>query len=129
MKKKILLANKSRKNRMFFDNLIKEIAISVNTGDTMLNRDIELPSYRGRQRRKEEGVIDTGNNHQAIGFDTPGTMLPPATLKALDEMLAEARDKGLTGCNSRRVIADFILCRTDLTDCYLCALNDMMSLK
>ena len=42
---------------MFFDNLIKEIAISINTGASELNRYIMLPSYRGRQRRKEEGVM------------------------------------------------------------------------
>ena len=125
----IRLANKSRSNRMFFDNLIKEMAICINCGYTSINREIELPSYRGIHRRKEEGTIDTGNNHQAIGFDTPSKMLSLSTLNSIDYMLEEAKSKGMAGCNSRRMISAFIIAHTDLTDCHLCALNEMMSLE
>lgn len=125
----IRLANKSRKNRMFFDNFIKEIAICINVGTTSLNRDLELPSYRGIHRRKEEGVIDIGNNHQAIGFDTPAQIFSPTILSAIDRMLEQAKLHGLTGCNSRRLISDYIMRYTDLTECHLSALNEMMSLQ
>lgn len=100
---------------MFFDNLIKEMAICINVGDTCINRDLELFSYRGKK--------------QNIGFDTPGGMLSDSTLTAIDLMLSEAMRQGLTGCNSRIRISDFIKQHTDLTDCHLCALNDMMSLQ
>ena len=96
----IRLANRSRRNRMFFDNLLKEIAICINTGAKAINHDIELPSYRGGSRRKEEGVIDMGDNHQAIGFDTPSQMLSRGTLRAVDAMVAEAASLGLAGCGS-----------------------------
>lgn len=125
----IALAAKSRKNRMFFDNLIKEIAISINVGDVTLNQNLELPSYRGMQRRKEENVVHIGSNHQAVGFDTPRSMLTHTTLCALDALLGEAKDKGLKGCGSRQRIADFIISQTDLTECHLTALNEMMSLR
>jgi len=124
----IRLANRSRCNRMFFDNLLKEIAICINTGAKGINHDIELPSYRGVSRRKEEGVIDMGNNHQAIGFDTPSQMLSRGTLRAVDAMVAEAASLGLAGCGGRQKISDYIKSKTDLTDCHLCALNEMMSL-
>ena len=124
----IRLANRSRCNRMFFDNLLKEIAICINTGAKGINHDIELPSYRGVSRRKEEGVIDMGDNHQAIGFDTPSQMLSRGTLRAVDAMVAEAASLGLAGCGSRQMISDYIESKTDLTDCHLCALNEMMSL-
>ena len=129
MTKKISLANKSRKNRMFFDHFIKELAICINTGACRVNRDIELPSYRGIQARKLPGVIDYGNNHAAVGFDTPGTMLNPKTLNALDNMLCAAKEVGLTHCNSRKRIQYFLLAHTDLTTCHLTAINDMYSLK
>lgn len=124
----IRLANRSRCNRMFFDNLLKEIAICINTGAKAINHDIELPSYRGMSRRKEEGVIDMGDNHQAIGFDTPSQMLSRGTLRAVDAMVAEAASLGLAGCGSLQKISDYIKSKTDLTDCHLCALNEMMSL-
>ena len=114
---------------MFFDNFIKEIAICMNVGDTKVNRDLELPSYRGFQRRKEKDVIDMGDNHQAIGFDTPAQMLSPTILTAIDKMLEKAKYDGLKGCNSRLLITDYIKRHTDLTDCHLCALNEMMSLQ
>lgn len=126
MRAKINLANKSRANRMFFDNLIKEIAICINVGDMAINRDLELPSYRGKSRRKGNDVVDIGNKSQAIGFDTPAGMLSGKCIDAIDEML---RTANLKGCNSRQQISDFIKQHTDLTDCHLCALNGMMSLK
>jgi hypothetical protein len=113
---------------MFYDSLIKDIAVCINVGDTRINRDLEHPSYRGIQRRKQEGTISQ-SNVSAIGFDTPDRMLPSSVLNNIDDMLQEAKRKNLTGCNSRRQISDFIMQHTDLTDCHLCALNDMISLK
>ena len=124
----IRLANRSRSNRMFYDNLVKEIAICINMGYPSINRELELPSYRGISSRKGEDVIDIGNNHAAIGFDTPAGMLPPAVLRAIDGMMEEAKKEGLAGCGSRRTISDFIISHTDLTDCHLSALNEMYSL-
>lgn len=125
--KKIKLANKSRGNRMFFDNLVKEIAICINVGYAAINRDLELPSYRGIRRRGEEATSH-GSKVSSIGFDTPVGMLSRKTLDAIDLMLQEAKSLRLEGCNSRRRISDFIIEHTDLTDCHLCALNEMMSL-
>ncbi|MBP5776716.1 MAG: hypothetical protein J6W56_04110 [Prevotella sp.] len=113
---------------MFYDSLIKDIAICINVCDTRINRDLEHPSYRGIQRRKQEGAI-CQSNVSAIGFDTPAQMLPPSALNNIDDMLQEAKRRNLTGCNSRRQISDFIMLHTDLTDCHLCALNEMMSLN
>ena len=124
----IKLASRSRKNRMFYDNLIMEMAICINCGDTTIYRDLEMPSYRGMGTRKCGEGIDMGN-HQAMGFDTPATMLPKQTLDRIDNMLQEAKQQGLNGCNSQRRIADFIMQHTDLTDCHLTALNQMRSLK
>ena len=113
---------------MFFDNLVKEIAICINVGDTSINRELELPSYRGIQRRGEDDTISHGSHVSAIGFDTPVGMLSRKALDAIDLMLQDAKSLRLEGCNSRRRISDFIIEHTDLTDCHLCALNDMMSL-
>ena len=114
---------------MFFDSFIKELAICINTGACRVNRQLELPSYRGMHERLLHGVIDYGSNHAAVGFDTPGTMLNSKTLTALDNMLCAAKEKGLTHCNSRKRIQDFLLAHTDLTTCHLCALNGMLSIQ
>jgi len=113
---------------MFFDNLIKEMAICIHVGDTRINRELELPSYRGRNRRLDDDVVDFGNNHQAIGFDTPAGLLSKQTLDAIDAMLELAAAEGLTGCASRQRIAGFIIQHSDLTDCHLVTLNEMVSL-
>ena len=114
---------------MFFDSFIKEFAICINTGACRVNRDIELPSYRGIHARMLPGVIDYGSNHAAVGFNTPGTMLNPKTLNALDNMLCAAKEEGLTHCNSRKRIQDFLLAHTDFTTCHLGALNEMLSIQ
>lgn len=124
----IRLANRSRSNRMFYDNLIKEIAICINVGDVKINRDIELFSYRGLQRRRREDAFGISKT-EAVGFDTPAGMLPVSVLDSIDLMLSSAKAAGLSHCNSRSVISNFIKMMTDLNDCHLCALNDMMSLK
>ena len=131
MTKIIHLAAKSRKNRMFFDNVIKDIAICINIGQESIDPDLDmgLPSYRGRNRRNEEGVTDIGNNHQAVGFDTMRQMLSPATVRAINDMLSLAKAEGLANCCDRRKISDFIQTHTDLTDCHLCTLNEMASLN
>ena len=113
---------------MFYDNFIKEIAICINVGDTRVSRDIELPSYRSIQHRSK-GCLVHNSKVSAIGFDTPSQLLPSSVLDRIDEMLQEAAEQGLTHCGSRGIISDFIMSYTDLTECHLCALNEMMSLK
>lgn len=120
----IKIANKCRSNRMFFDNLIKEIAICINVGDTEINRELELPSYRGIKGRSGDSLC-FGSKVSAIGFDTPSDMLSGKCLDAIDRMLRDAKQKGI---NTKQQIAELIKEHTDLTDCHLCALNGMMSL-
>lgn len=121
---KVRLQNTSRKNRMFFDSLIRELAICVYLGDTSLNRSLELPSYRGPHNFDAPGTVYIGNNHAAVGFDTPGGLLSPRCLAGLDAMLAAAEAGGLKGCTEAECRA-FLLASTDLTDCHLSALNEM----
>ena len=124
-KQKIIkLSNRSRKNRMFFDNLVRELAICIKCGDLTLNRDIELPSYRGKQTRCRDPKAVSLTKTEAVGFDTPRRMLPEATLDAIDLMLSDA-PRHLRYYKSREDIADYIKQRTDLTDCHLTALNEM----
>ena len=113
----IKLANRSRSNRMFYDNLIKEIAICINVGDTAINRELELPSYRPMQGKSKDDIIHNSKT-SVIGFDTPATMLPASVLDRIDGMLQEATRQNLTHYNSRRRISDIIKIHTDLTDCH-----------
>ena len=123
----IKLANRSRKNRMFFDNLILELAICLNVGDTTLNRDLMLPSYRGIQTRCNDKEAISLSKVAAVGFNTPRQMLPTPTLDAIDRALREAPPQ-LKGCGSIRLIKNYISAFTDLNDCHLTALNTMQSI-
>ena len=121
---KIKLANRSSKNRMFYDNLIKEIAICLHCGDRILNRELQLPSYRGTNTRLKDKEAISLTKNEAMGFDTPRDMLPVATLDQIDRMLSEAPCR-LMRCKSREPITEYIKQRTDLTDCHLTALNEL----
>lgn len=118
----IKLANRSRKNRSFFDSLIRVLAVEINIGSDSLNRDLMLASYRPPQDMSAENI---GSRVEKRGWDTPRDMLPKATLDAIDDMLAEARRQGLEGCCDKVRIAQFIIGHTDLTDCHTTALNEM----
>ena len=124
MVKILKLANASRRNRLFFDNLFREIAICIHTGDTEINRDIELPSYRGRGRRLERDVIPISKD-EAMGFDTPRSLLSATVLGNIDRLLHKARESGLNRCRDRIRVSTFIIAHSDLTDCHLTALNEM----
>ena len=45
MDNKIKLANRSRRNRVFFDDFIREMAICLNVGEAALNREQLFPTY------------------------------------------------------------------------------------
>ena len=61
---------------------------------------------------------------EAMSFDTPREMLPKATLDAIDLLLSEAPCR-LMRSKTVKPIADYIMLRTDLTDCHLSALNEI----
>ena len=119
----IKLANRSRSNRNFYDSLIRVIAVEINIGSTSLNRDMELWSYRPVYDMTAE---DFGSNVEKRGWDTPRQMLPAKTLDAIDAMLVEAAQQGLEGCCDKPRIMAFIKEHTDLTDCHLTALNELV---
>ena len=119
---KIKLANRSRHNRNFYDNLIRTIAVEINIGSPSLNRDVELWSYRSVHDMEAE---DFGSHVEKRGWDTPRKMLPEKTLDAIDAMLAVAVQQGFEGCCDKPRIMAFIKEYTDLTDCHLTALNEM----
>lgn len=110
---------------MFFDELIRLIAVEINIGSTCLNRDLMLPSYRGiNTRLSDEGNIPISKT-EAMGFNTPRELLTPKTLDQIDGLLAEACHKQLEGLCSILSIMDFLKEHTDLTDCHLTAINNL----
>lgn len=129
MDRKIKLANRSRTNRMFFDHLIRELAVCLNVGDTALNREQLVPTYvnhaQARELVEDENYIqitrDTGCLYQPLA-----QILPCKLLDQIDEMLQQA-PHNLKGSNSRKLITDYLSSCTDLTDCHYSAMNLMQS--
>lgn len=130
-KKIIKLANRSRKNRIFFDNLIRELAICLNTGDTSLNRELLSPTY---VNHSHANAVDNKETYFRITRDSGmlmkplGDILPCKLLDQLDAMLASA-PACLKRSNSRSLIGDYLIQSTDLNDCHLSALNEMQSIN
>ena len=130
MYNKIKLANRSRTNRMFFDHLIRELAICINVGDMALNREQLVPTYvkhsQARELVENEYYIqitrDTGCLYQPLG-----QILPSKLLDQIDKMLQQAPHH-LKGSHSRKLITDYLSSCTDLTDCHYSALNLMQSI-
>lgn len=112
---------------MFYDSLIKDIAICLNTGEKELNRFLLHPSYRSPLKNDRE-TLSFGNSHQQIGFDSAISMLPVKVLDAIDDMLADA-PHDLCGSCSAIKIRDYIKACTDLTDCHCSTLNTMSSIQ
>ena len=126
----IKLANRSRKNRVFFDNLIRELAICLNTGDTYLNRELLSPVYVNHAHagaKAGEETYSQVNCSSGTMFKPLRDILPAKLLDDLDAMLANA-PACLKQCDSRPPIGNYIKQCTDLTDCHLSALNEMQSL-
>lgn len=130
MVKIIRLANRSRKNRIFFDHLIRELAICLNLGDTSLNREELVPTYCNHS---QAGKVAFDENYIQLNRDTGClflplvNVLPGSVLDTLDEMLLQAPPE-LKGCRSRKLITEYLSQHTDLTDCHYSALNQMQSI-
>lgn len=129
--KKIHLANRSRKNRIFFDQLIRELVICLNTGDVSLNRNLLMPTY---VNHKLAGKISEDSNYIKVNYAT-GLLFCPLSdvlhykiLDALDKMLFEA-PLNLKHCNSRHLITEYLASCTDFNDCNFSALNEMQCLR
>ena len=128
---KLKLSARSRRNRMFFDNLIRELAICLNVGDTALNREELFPTY---VNHAQAGELVNDEYYIQINRDTGclfrplAELLPNKTLDDLDALLAEAPPE-LKHCGSRRMITDYLSQRTDLADCHFSALNEMQSIR
>ena len=114
---------------MFFDHLIRELAVCLNVGDTALNREQLVPTYvkhsQARELVEDENYIqitrDTGCLYQPLG-----QILPSKLLDQIDEMLRQA-PHNLKGSHSRKLITDYLSSCTDLTDCHYSAMNLMQS--
>lgn len=106
---------------MFFDSLIRCLAVEINIGSTELNRDLELPSYRSVYSEGES----LGSHVEKRGWNTPREMLSSKILDAIDDMLKEARRQGLECCCDKIKISQFLWEHTDLNSCHTVALNEM----
>ena len=128
--KTIPLANRSRKNRIFFDHLIRELAICLNVGDTSLDREVLVPTYVNHLHAgmvaKDEYYIQPNRDTGCL-FLPLGDVLPSSLLDRLDEMLANA-PANLKRCGSRKLITDYLSQCTDLTQCHYSAMNQMQSI-
>lgn len=130
MGKIIKLANRSRKNRIFFDHLIRELAICLNEGDTSINRGQMAPTYVNHSMA---GTVTDDENYIQLNRDTGclfqqiEKILPVSILDALDDMLWQAPPE-LKGSCSRKLITKYLTQCTDLTDCHYSALNMMQSI-
>lgn len=120
--KKIKLSNRSRKNREFYDALLRTLAVEINIGSTRLNRDLMLPSFRPIHDTTAEHI---GSHVEKRGWDTPADMLPASTLDAIDNMLADAASQNMKDCCDKIRISQYLINQTDLTTCHLCALNEL----
>lgn len=129
MDNKIKIANRSRKNRVFFDDFIREMVICLNVGEAALNREQLFPTYvnhaqAGKLVENEYYIQitrDTGCLYQPLG-----QILSSKLLDQIDEMLQKA-PRNLKGSHSRKLITDYLSSCTDLTDCHYSALNLMQS--
>lgn len=110
---------------MFFDELIRSIAVEINIGSACINRDLILPSYRGINTRLQCEENISISKTEAMGFNSICEILPQKMLDQIDVMLAEACRKKLEGTCSIMVIRDFLKEHTDLNDCHLTSLNEL----
>lgn len=127
---KLQLANRSRKNRIFYDFLILDLAVNLNLGEKQLNRDLLVPTYANHAH----AVNLNDENYCQITRDS-GCLYRPyreilssKMLDQLDAILAEAPPE-LNRCGSRKMITDYLSFRTDLTDCHYAALNQATSIR
>lgn len=115
---------------MFFDHLIRELAICLNVGDTALNREELMPTYVNHARARE---LADDYNYIQITRDTGclylplAQILPNKLLDQIDEMLRQA-PCNLKRSHSRELITAYLSTCTDLTDCHYSAMNLMQSI-
>lgn len=130
MTKKIALANRSRKNRIFYDFLVRDIAINLNLGEKQLNRDLLAPVYANHSHAANLNDVNYCQVTRDSGcFYLPyNKILSKEMLDQLDAILAEAPPE-LHHCGSNKMITDYLRQRTDLTDCHFTALNIMQSIN
>lgn len=128
--KKIALANRSRKNRVFYDFLIRDLVVNLNCGEKQLNRDLLVPSYASHAHAANLNAENYCKVTRDTGcFYKPYTeILSKVILDQLDALLAEAPSE-LNHCGCRKMITDYLRQRTDLTDCHFSALNPMTSIQ
>lgn len=117
---------------MFFDQLIKELAICLNTGEKSLNRLLFMPVYKNHSANAN--VYQDNEYYQQVSRDS-GCLWTPLkeclsskVLNALDNMLGNAPDD-LIRCNSRSKIQNYIMKYTDLVDCHFESMNYMQSIN
>ena len=128
---KLQLANRSRKNRIFYDFLILDLAINLNCGERQLNRDLLVPTYvnhaHASDLRDDENYIQLGRDNGCL-YHPYREILSRKMLDCLDAVLAEAPPE-LYHCGSRKMITDYLRQHTDLTDCHFVALNQATSIR
>lgn len=128
---KLKLANRSRKNRIFYDFLILYLAVELNLGTKAINRDELMPTYVSHAHagdvRNDEYYVQITRNSGCI-YRPCHEILSKKMLDQLDAILAEAPLE-LNHCGSRKMITDYLSLRTDLTDCHFVVLNQATSIR
>ena len=132
MTKKILMQNKSRKNRIFYDFFIRYLYCLLFNGETKLDIDMLVPTYVSQMRAKR--FIDTEyyrENYHQLNRDTGELLVPMRTLlttKLINELTTflEQAPPHLKFCRDKCKFDEYFFQRTDLTDCHLSAVNEDM---
>ena len=123
----IKLANRSRKNRVFFDQLIRMLAVELHLGSDELNRFHLMPVYvchsHARETAHSEHYIQLNRDSGCL-YQPLCEVLPAALIDQLEALLTDA-PANLKGSKSKTLIGDYLKQHTDLTDCHLSALNEM----
>ena len=116
---------------MFFDQLIRELAICINTGEKSLNRELLMPMYKNHSANVN--AYHDNIHYEQVSRDS-GCLWTPLkeclsskVLDALDNMLCNAPGD-LMRCNSRSRIQKYMMEYTDLVDCHFDAMNTMQSI-
>lgn len=124
------LSNRSRKNRIFYDFLILDLAISLNGGEKQLNRALLAPTYvnHAHAANLNDGCYCQVTRDSGCFYRPYHEILSKKMLDQLDVILADAPPE-LYRCGSRKMITDYLSLRTDLTDCHFVALNEMQSIR
>ena len=119
------IENATRKNRIFYDMLIRELIIDLAYGYKSISRDMLLPSYVNHKACVNHADDD---NYFQLNRDTGCTFKPikdvvsKRNLDAIDEMLAAAN---IAPTKNLEVLKQYLKDHLQLSDSTLSAANGM----